>query len=812
MRTVLFTFSADKMKRFSFTWVLLIISLILINGCSYLGYMRKPTSWYDLPAVSYDIPPYARYLYGYKVCLDPGHGGLSHLPGYKRGPSGLREAEVNLSVAFFLKDFLERAGAKVILTRDGDYFVSLKERSEIANRNGVDFFISIHHNASNREDANYTSTWYHGDADYAPVNLDLARYIQQAVSEVLRLPEYPPTGLYSDMLMYPSGFGVLRRLKVPGVLVEGSFHSNPREEDRLKEREYNRREAYGYFLGIARYIYAGFPNARLLQPIPGISIQEKMPEIKLKVSDGLHEREAWMLDRQQIFSNSIIVYLDSVEVPFRYITDSHLIVLRPPEPLTNGVHQVSVDLINYYGNHNLPDPYFFRVAPPADRFLVKLWSDSLPPDGKSYTAIEVLALDADSLPIADGDTIRIKSNYGTFERRLGFAVNGKAIFYLHSDVTPGTAEVRINVGEKSDSTRIFFTDIDFGLVEGRIRDILKGENLESAVVIIKGVDVEDTVTTDPYGHFFYKDLASGSYHLKFSKAGYFVERREVDVLENRAMIINVDLEPLMLGAFLNRLFIIDPKSGGSEMGYEISDTLSTSMLNLRVAGRLSSLLKAAGANVHLLREKDIYMSVEDRIALANSIPGEGFYIRIDHQLWRENEPFALGHWYPGNRVSEGLLNKSLEYLSTFYGDSLIGIVQSKDSEINMINKSAISYELRTVNHPLFKELFGSEIYVSSISSALFHGIATYLLERAEDLISLEVVVRDEVTGEPLPGVQVKLGEAYLLTTDNNGSCEFKFLRPGRYVVEAEVEGYLKRSFEIDIRDRELIEVEMERSM
>lgn len=80
-------------------------------------------------------------------------------------------------------------------------------------------FISIHHNAHSRSEVNYPSVWYHSDADYRPVNLDIARHLLNALTEYARLP----MALLSDYLMYPAGFGVLRRLEVPGVLLEGSF-------------------------------------------------------------------------------------------------------------------------------------------------------------------------------------------------------------------------------------------------------------------------------------------------------------------------------------------------------------------------------------------------------------------------------------------------------------------------------------------------------------------------------------------------------------------------------------------------------------
>ena len=155
--------------------------------------------------------------------------------------------------------------------------------------------------------------------------------MQQGVADTLYLPQFPPTGLYSDRLVIPSGFGVLRQTKRPAILVEASFYSNPEEEQRLKKESYNKREAYGYFMGIARYVAAGFPKGVLLTPSPESSVETKKPRIKIRVADGLHERGAWMLKRQQVFSDSIRVKLDGTVVPHQYLRAEDLIVDYPTE-------------------------------------------------------------------------------------------------------------------------------------------------------------------------------------------------------------------------------------------------------------------------------------------------------------------------------------------------------------------------------------------------------------------------------------------------------------------------------------------------
>ena len=164
----------------------------------------------------------------------PGHGGQAHVPDYKRGPTGLREAEVNLQVALYLRALLQQVGVTVIMTRVDDSYVSLPTRSQIANEGGADFFISLHHNGIDNPKVNYTSTWYHDDADTSRHSLDLARYIQQGVSDALRLPSSPASGLYSDKLVTTAGFGVLRMTECPAILCEASFLSNPEERSAVK--------------------------------------------------------------------------------------------------------------------------------------------------------------------------------------------------------------------------------------------------------------------------------------------------------------------------------------------------------------------------------------------------------------------------------------------------------------------------------------------------------------------------------------------------------------------------------------------------
>ena len=93
-----------------------------------------------------------------RIVIDPGHGG--HDTG-TIGPTGLEEKTVVLDVALKLRKLLEQnTGCEVVMTRSGDTFVPLEERTAIANEKSADLFISIHANASQDNSARGIETYY----------------------------------------------------------------------------------------------------------------------------------------------------------------------------------------------------------------------------------------------------------------------------------------------------------------------------------------------------------------------------------------------------------------------------------------------------------------------------------------------------------------------------------------------------------------------------------------------------------------------------------------------------------------------------
>ena len=692
-----------------------LLMLLLFAGCSqHQGLMKQQASF------PFEFPPYTRHLKGFTICLDPGHGGQGHVPDYKRGPTGVREAEVNLRVAFYLREMLQQVGATVIMTRVDDAYVSLPMRSQIASENGANFFISLHHNGIDNPKVNYTSTWYHGDADDSRQSLDLARYVQQGVSDALQLPTSPASGLYSDKLITASGFGVLRLTECPAVLCEASFLSNPEEEVRLKENDYLIKEAYGYFLGIARYVEGGFPKGVLVAPENASVIQTKTPRLQIQVMDGLHERGAWMLKRQQIFTDSIRVKIDNVDVPYHYDRGTDQITVSLKKPLSNGVHLVETDLVNYYGNHSLPVPQWFKVAPPAAALELSAWTDTLPADGKSYVGVSVIAQDAEGMPIADDEPIYVHSSSGTLAETRRLSKNGSAQFYLYAPDAPGTATVEASYGQTHQSLTIHFANINGAIVQGQVSHILpKIQNAQPVMKwradIRKGTSdakthliepqgkikkpLQDaqlqtdsglTASTDAEGHFFIttgpesKDFSETTLHI--SKQGYYPNKRKIQIQSNQATVVDVGLHPIANGAFASTTIVLDSQT----------DTPKTQEL----ITILERMLKLAGAKVYNIYTAGLKMSVEERIEKVNTIKDRGYYLQINHTEWHKGQSAVVAAHYRGNQGTETFLKRILEqFNSTLYETPIVTVQDKTTPEIQQTNKMAMTLQIQSLNHP-----------------------------------------------------------------------------------------------------------------
>jgi N-acetylmuramoyl-L-alanine amidase len=183
------------------------------------------------------------------------------------GPSGVREKDVTLDVARRAATVLEGQGLRVSLTRKDDSFVSLEERTAVANAASADLFVSIHCNASEgkgrrgvevyvldttrdeiaaRVAARENATTQAASAELASIlgSMRLADDAQRSTHFAQLLDRATMAAVemkYADLLdggVHTAGFYVLVGARMPGVLFETSYLSNPAEEQRLASADY----------------------------------------------------------------------------------------------------------------------------------------------------------------------------------------------------------------------------------------------------------------------------------------------------------------------------------------------------------------------------------------------------------------------------------------------------------------------------------------------------------------------------------------------------------------------------------------------
>jgi N-acetylmuramoyl-L-alanine amidase len=231
------------------------------------------------------------------VAIDPGHGGED--PG-ALGPTGLREKDVVLAVALALRDRLNaRPNMRVMLTRDGDYFVPLQERVRKARRVQADLFVSIHADAFFKPEARGASVFalsskgasssaarWMAERENAADQVGGVNNTQVRDVQVLRaLLDMSTTAQIKDSLklghevltrignvgklhkahVEQAGFAVLKAPDIPSILVETAFISNPEEEDKLRDPAYRNQLVGALATGITRYFARNPPLARQRQ-------------------------------------------------------------------------------------------------------------------------------------------------------------------------------------------------------------------------------------------------------------------------------------------------------------------------------------------------------------------------------------------------------------------------------------------------------------------------------------------------------------------------------------------------------------------
>ena len=224
-----------------------------------------------------------------RIVIDPGHGGRDYgAPGYLKG---VHEKGVVLNIAKKLaKKIREKLGCEVIMTRNRDKYLTLEERTAIANTKNADLFISMHTNAARNRSAYGIETYFLNLAtddeailvaarenatstkNISDLQTILSDLMQNAkINESSRLAYYVQDAMYKHMKkkysriknkgVKQAPFYVLLGAQMPSILIETSFISNSRECKRLINSKYQNHLCDAIVKGIRSYIKETNPTA-----------------------------------------------------------------------------------------------------------------------------------------------------------------------------------------------------------------------------------------------------------------------------------------------------------------------------------------------------------------------------------------------------------------------------------------------------------------------------------------------------------------------------------------------------------------------
>ena len=191
-----------------------------------------------------------------KICIDAGHGGAD-----AGAVNGARyEKNDNLRLSLKVKELLEPQGIQVILTRSGDNNPTLKERTDLSNREKADYFLSIHRNSFGNESAKGAEIWVYSKASTNTFNQG-----KGILDEVLKVIPFTNRGIKKGYTGNASlDYHVNRETNCPSALIELGFISNS-EDNSLYDSKFNE-IALAIIKGLCKAVGVQYKEPKPVEP------------------------------------------------------------------------------------------------------------------------------------------------------------------------------------------------------------------------------------------------------------------------------------------------------------------------------------------------------------------------------------------------------------------------------------------------------------------------------------------------------------------------------------------------------------------
>lgn len=180
------------------------------------------------------------------IVLDAGHGGLDR--GAKIKYPFVEEKRLTLSAIRFTKKYLEQLGYRVVLTRAKDYFVPLTKRVDLANNANGEIFVSVHFNSCPNNTANGIEIYFYNSNENKSRTKNSKNLAHCVLTDLVKNTNAKSRGIKKGQ------FCVIRETKMPAILIEAGFLTNPEERDNIRKTPYLEKISLGIAEGIENFI------------------------------------------------------------------------------------------------------------------------------------------------------------------------------------------------------------------------------------------------------------------------------------------------------------------------------------------------------------------------------------------------------------------------------------------------------------------------------------------------------------------------------------------------------------------------------
>ncbi len=495
-------------------------------------------------------------LKGYKIMIDPGHGGGD--PGAV-GASGLKESDVNLRVARYLAMLLKADGAEPVMTRTGDYYVSLRERVSMAKKENPDLFISIHHNSSLSQVTEDKSEIYYDGRDFG-----ISRILGEEL--LYSMSMYNESGR-ADLI--PGGFYILRNNPVPAVLVEGNYISCPETEKTLRTGKVLTNQANAIRMAVRDTLAPGIIDLDfLLENKERIDVTVPFINLLFTANTLVENASAFLLPETTInFKLS--------EIPASY---SNVYNLFNTEALSSGNYKLVITAAN---SQTFSRRYVFdlNVKLPVKDIDFHPIAPCIPEDFQGYFPVRVTLKDyAGNINKTQAE---VTVSYNGNREILTIDSSGKNTFFLHlTGKERENVEINFEFGEGLTKTvTVPIENVKTTFILGKVTDT-RGLPIDNACVSCSSGEVY----TDSDGLFFCSlphNLKNVSFNIS-SNNGY----------ASKTMTFSTETVPLLL-----------PSIQLKETGLTLKDTkiaVIADQTTLVTAENLIKSLNEAGSSAFLV--------------------------------------------------------------------------------------------------------------------------------------------------------------------------------------------------------------------